>query len=353
MQKQRIRVVPVEEQMEPHGLFPNVSSPNPEVPASMDKAVAVAQSLPSCDIILSTDPDADRLGAMAPGRSGAWRYFTGNEIVALVTHFKLSQLTHQGRMPRSPIVIKTDVTTGLVTRIARRFGCQVVDDLLVGFKYIGDVLWQLERSGRYNDVEGTPDDFLVGCEESHGILVTPQIRDKDAAGGSLLLAELALYQKRRGFTVPDYLEQVWREFGYFYNQVQPVVMSGILGKQRMLEILDSLRTSPPADIAGLAVTSFEDLQREDGRLGPFKGETDRASRNVLTFRLGDHARLTLRPSGTEPKAKVYIEASSPPCPPSMPAARWQEQCREVDELGKRLGDGFLGLALGRVGMMPS
>ncbi len=352
LQKQRFRVLPVEEQMEPNGLFPNVTSPNPEVPGSMDRAVALAEKHPGAELILSTDPDADRLGAMTRTREGTWLYLTGNEIAALVTHFKLMQLSQQGQMPSSPLVIKTEVTTGLITRIARKFGCQVVDDLLVGFKYIADVLWQLERDRRYGDVQGTPEDLVIACEESHGLLTTAQIRDKDAAGGSLLLAELALYQKRRGLTMADYLEQLYREFGYFRNELQNLVMTGILGKKQMTEMLDSLRTSPPTEIAGLRVTRFEDLQREDSRFGPLKGQTDRASRNVLVFQLGDQARVVLRPSGTEPKAKAYIEVSSAPCPPSLPADQWQQRCREVDAYTKRLSQEFVKLAMARVGLEP-
>ena len=353
LEKQRFRVVPVTEQMTPDGMFPHVKSPNPEVPASMDGAVALAANTPAAELILSTDPDADRLGGMTKTRDGAWRLLTGNEIVALVTHFKLAQVAQQGRMPPSPIVVKTDVTTGLVSRIARQFGCQVVDDLLVGFKYIGDVIHHLEKEGRYGDVAGTPDDFLLGCEESHGILVTPHIRDKDAAGGALLLAELALYQKRRGLTVLDYLEQLWREFGYFHNRVESLVMTGILGRKQMLEMLNALRNSPPAAIAGLPVTHFEDLQREDCRFGPLQGETDRASRNVLSFQLGEQARVVLRPSGTEPKAKAYIEACSSPCPPRMSPEQWHEQCIKVEDQGQQLGKEFVRLALARVGQASS
>src|SRR5262249_42680948 len=150
------------------------------------------------DLVLSTDPDADRLGAMIPDREGGLRFVTGNEIAALLTHFKLSKLAQQGRLPPSPIVVTTEVTTRQGTRIARHFGAQVIDDLLVGFKYIADVLWQLEQHGAYQDVRGSPADFVIATEESHGILVTPQIRDKDAGAAALLLAELALDQKRKG-----------------------------------------------------------------------------------------------------------------------------------------------------------
>jgi phosphoglucomutase/phosphomannomutase len=373
---QGFRVIPVEEQMRPDGQFPNVTqTPNPEVPASMDRAVATAKQH-SADLVLATDPDADRLGAMVPWSSGqwsvvsgqkeqpsslatdhwplttasGWRFVTGNEIAALLTHFKLSKLAQQGALPRSAIVIRTEVTTSQVTRIARHFGVQVVENLLVGFKYIAEVLWQLEQNGSYEDVQGTPEDFVIASEESHGILVTPKIRDKDAGGAALLLAELALDQKRRGRTVLDYLDQLAREFGYFRTEGVPVVMTGIQGKQNMARMLDALRAAPPKEIGGLQVTSFEDLRDERGRLGPIKGATDFAARNFLLFRLGERARIALRPSGTEPKAKTYVEVCSPPCAPGMSAEAWQRVCREVDELVPRLAADFQQKALALIGM---
>jgi phosphoglucomutase/phosphomannomutase len=346
---QGFRVTPVEEQMRPDGQFPNVTkSPNPEVPESMDRAAAIARQV-AADLVLSTDPDADRLGAMIPDRRGGWRFVTGNEIAALLTHFKLSKLSERGELPSSPIVVKTEVTTGLITRIARHFKAQIVDDLLVGFKYIADVLWHLEKDGAYEDTRGTPRDFVIGCEESHGILVTPKIRDKDATGGALLLAELTLEQKRQGSSVLDYLESLARQFGYFRNEGIPLVMTGILGKKQMALMLDALRASPPDQIGGLAVTSFEDRRDETGRLGPIRGATDLAARNVLVFHLGERARVILRPSGTEPKAKIYVEACAPPCPSKASEEAWQQICREVDASIERLATDFKQRALAFAG----
>jgi phosphoglucomutase/phosphomannomutase len=351
--EQGFRVIPVAEQMAPDGQFPNVTkTPNPEVPESMDRAAQTAARY-GADLVLSTDPDADRLGGMTPDGKGGWRVISGNEIAALLTHFKLNKLAQQGRLPPSPVVVTTEVTTGQVTRIARHFKAQVIDDLLVGFKYVADVLWQLEQSGAYEDVRGTPADFVIASEESHGILVTPQIRDKDAGAAALLLAELALDQKRKGRGVLDYLEQLQREFGYYRNEGVPVFMSGIQGKRQMAEMLDSLRADPPRAIAGLAVTAFEDLRDERGRLGPLKGPTDAASRNVLLFRCGEQARVALRPSGTEPKAKIYLEACSAPCAPGTPAEVWERTRRGVDELIERLSADFVRQALARIGLDPS
>jgi phosphoglucomutase/phosphomannomutase len=348
--KQGFRVCPVEEQMSPDGQFPNVTkTPNPEVPESMDRAAATARR-ENADLVLSTDPDADRLGAMIPDRHGGWRFLNGNEIAALLTHFKLGKLAQQGCLPRAPIVIRTEVTTSLVSRIARHFKAQVVEDLQVGFKFIANVLWHLEQSGRFEDVRGTPEDFVIASEESHGILVTPKIRDKDAGGAALLLAELALDQKRQRRTVLDYLESLWRQFGYFRNEGVPVVMTGIMGKENIARMLEALRKTPPKKIAGLSVTSFKDFRDPNGPLGPIKGETDAAGRNLLVFQLGEKAKVVLRPSGTEPKAKSYIEVCSDPCPQGSSVESWQRTCAELDGLLALVSTDFLQKALGNVGM---
>ncbi len=228
----------------------------------------------------------------------------------------------------------------------------MVENLLVGFKFIADVLWHLEEDGAYEEVRGKLDDFVIASEESHGILTTPRIRDKDAGGAALLLAELALDQKRKGLTVLDLLDYLNKQFGYFRNEGLTVAMTGIQGKQDMARMLDALRTQPPREIGGLPVTGFEDLRDEQGRLGPLKGGTDAAARNVLIFRLGDRARVALRPSGTEPKAKTYVEANSAPCAPGTPAEAWRRTCREVDEVVKRIGADFQRQALGLIGKEP-
>lgn len=350
--EQGFRVLPVPEQMTPDGQFPNVTkTPNPEVPESMDRAAALARDT-RADLVLATDPDADRLGAMAPDRAGDWRVITGNEIAALLTHFKLHKLARHGRLPPSPIVIRTEVTTGLVTRIARHFKAQVIDHLLVGFKYVADVLWHLESEGGFDDVKGSPADFVIASEESHGILLTSQIRDKDAGGAALLLAELALDQKRKGRTVVDYLDGLYREYGYFRNEGVSVFMQGVEGRQQMAALLDRLRADPPRSIAGLAVTHYEDLRDEDGRFGSLKGATDAASRNVLLFRCGEQARVALRPSGTEPKAKVYVETCTAPCPSGATPEAWRHSCAAADDLLRRFVGDFLTQALGRIGLTP-
>jgi phosphoglucomutase/phosphomannomutase len=335
------RPIPVPEQMEPNGLFPNVTkSPNPEVPESLDKAIQIAAER-QADLVLATDPDADRLGGAVADGNGGFRILTGNEIAALIAHFKLQQLTAQGMMPASPIVVTTEMTTRLITRIARQFGAQVVNNLLVGFKHIAEVLWQLEQNDSYEDVSGTPGDFILGAEESHGVLVTPHMRDKDGASACLLLAEAALEQKRRRRTVVQYLEDIHRQFGYFRNELRNIALTGIEGRAKMNAMMERLRTERPKSIGGLEVTGFEDLRDENGRLGPFKGATDAGSRNVLLFQLGENARVAIRPSGTEPKAKVYVEVSSGPRSGRVSAAAWDRACREIDSLAARLAEEFV------------
>jgi phosphoglucomutase/phosphomannomutase len=361
LEAQGFRPIPVPEQATPDGQFPNITkTPNPEVPECMDRAERVAREH-QADLVIATDPDADRLGGLvctSPDGKGDYRPLTGNEIASLLTHFKLSQLAAKQALPPSPIVITTEVTTGQVTRISRHFEAQVVNDLLVGFKYHADVLWQLESTGRYGDVSGTPADFVIATEESHGILATPAIRDKDSACAALLLAEAALFEKRRGRTLIDYLDDLNRQFGYYRNELVNIVMTGIEGKQNMARMLNAFRQSPPAEVGGLEVIGFEDLQREEGRLGPFKGDTDRAARNFLIFRLADDstrgidAKISLRPSGTEPKAKAYIEVSCEPRPAMMTDGEWKSLCAKVEGHAMNLARDFHAKALATVGQKP-
>lgn len=352
LEAQGFRPIPVPEQMTPDGQFPNVTrSPNPEVRQSLDRAERVAREQ-QADLVLATDPDADRLGGLAADGQGGFHYLTGNEICALVTWFKLDALAKRGELPRSPVVITTVVTTGLVTRIARQFGAQVVNNLQVGFKNMAEVLRQLEETGRYEDVRATPDDMILATEESHGIMAMPQIRDKDAAAACLLLAEQALDEKRRNSTLVARLAALAEQFGYFRNELVNIALSGIEGKMLMKRMMEALRADPPRRFAGRAVIAMEDFLDPAGRFGPVRGATDAAGRNVLVFQLEGDAKVVLRPSGTEPKAKVYIEVATDPRGKRDSDDTWAGIRANADRAVVDLAREFVTYALGTVGRTP-
>jgi phosphoglucomutase len=331
----------VESQAASDGEFPTVPfrAPNPEVPRSMD--IAVEQAVRSgADVVMATDPDADRIGAVVR-HQGVWRFLSGNEIGTLVTYHALKYGKFKGR----PIVFQTEVTTGFIARMARAMGAQVVDHLLVGFKYIGEGLRALEQAGRFAGVEGSPDLFAAGVEESHGVLITPHLRDKDAAGGALYLAEAASLAKDEGKTLVDVLEGLWREHGYVGNHLVSTVMRGAVGRSRIQAIQQSFRAHPPTTIGGRAVTAFHDRQDPQGVFGHIKSSTDAASRDVLVFELGDEARVILRPSGTEPKNKAYVEFRGRRGVEDLQA----EQARVEREV-RALAEAFVDEMLGRVGL---
>lgn len=324
------------------GSFPNVpfGIPNPEVRQSMDRAVALATEL-GADLVMACDPDADRLGLVVRHGDG-WRFLNGNEMGALVVKYALQQ-----HPSKTPIVMKSLVTSSLVTRLAQAAGAQVAGDLLVGFKYVAEGLRSLEETGAYLNLKGSAADYAVGVEESHGVLVTPLIRDKDAAGAALLLAEAASTLKGQGKTLIDLLEQAWTEVGYVSNRLICTVMRGAAGQARIESIQQAFRDNPPTSIGGYPVRVFKDLADESGPMGPFVSNTDRAGRNVLIFELGGDTqvgRVVLRPSGTEPKNKIYAELFG------QPGADLATEIPRVDAACRALAEDFALVMLGTCGL---
>jgi phosphoglucomutase len=339
----------VADQADFDGNFPNVPFriPNPEVPESMEAACALADEK-DADIVLSTDPDADRLGAMTRLPGGGWKFVTGNEIAAVLARFILGERRKAGTLSSSPVLIKTEVTTDLIAGIAESFGARCVGNLLVGFKYIGELIRQMEEEGRCGDLKADYADFVMGTEESHGLLVTPDIRDKDAAGGALALVELVSLLKNEGRTLHDYLLDIYREQGGYANALVPLVMEGARGVANIERIQDAFRRKPPTEIDGLSVENHVDHWDESGVFGPIQSETDRASRNVLVFRLAGGERVAMRPSGTEPKTKIYVEVRSDP----MPGKSDAEVLDVLEDLGVRaqsLADDLTRKALAVIG----
>jgi phosphoglucomutase/phosphomannomutase len=271
-------------------------------------ADALSAAGPGVELVLGTDPDADRLGCEVR-HQGRFVHLTGNDIAALVVHAALMR-----EYARKPLVVVTEVTSALIGRIARGQGAEVVEDLLVGFKYVADGLRKLETEGSWHGLSAADVQFAAGAEESHGVLVTDRIRDKDAAGGAVLLAALAAEVAEDGHTLVDVLELLRTEYGYVRNDQVSLKYGGATGPQRLADLLDGLRAKPPTAIGPRAVVSAVDHRDERGRYGPFVSESDKAARNVLVYTLapGPHdegARVILRPSGTEPKLKVYVEVA--------------------------------------------
>lgn len=287
----------------PSGLFENVTFniPNPEVEQSFDTTLAYAKQQ-NADIILNSDPDADRIGIMARHRQ-EWRFINGNEIAAILTAYVIQKRKNQ--FDGNESVIKTIVTTDLVERICQKSGVNLVGDLLIGFKYVGDVMNRVEQRGLIGQ-------FLVGIEESHGYLAGNYARDKDAVTAAIWLSELAAELKAGNKTLIDYLYDIYAEHGYFRNYLTEIRMLGATGKDKIDAIQASLRTTPPKSFGRFSVISFEDCRNRK----PIVSETDRAAKDVLIFKLdsgvkGQTVKVTVRPSGTEPKIKMYFEIGSP------------------------------------------
>jgi phosphoglucomutase len=324
-------------------------APNPEVPACFEEAEKVATAC-DADMILATDPDADRIGLEVRRPDGGWRFVSGNEILFLVTRFVLGRRRELGRLPPDAFLLKTEVTSTLVATIARSYGCTVVGRLLVGFKYMAEVLAALEQNGRWEELRARPESFVLGAEESHGLLLTPAVRDKDAGGAALALAELNAVLKSQGRTLLSELDAIYARFGYVSNRLVNTVMSGSAGLSRIREIQESLRREPPVEVAGTAIASCDDLLSEESWLGPIKSGTDAAARNVLVFTLADDSRVIIRPSGTEPKNKIYVEVpGSTPKADLSPEQLAAERTR-CEERAVALGRAFERLMLARVGI---
>ncbi len=242
-------------------------------------------------------------------------------------------------------MVKTEVTTELLRPITEQCGGHLIGDLLVGFKYHGNVLSQLEQHGRFKNAnmpvcEGHLDDFVIGVEESHGILVTPEVRDKDAAGAAILLAELAAIQQQNNLTLLDYLDDIYRCYGYYANLLTSMVMTGAERLTQIQKIQDEMRQQPPEKVAGYQVTQVVDHWDESGLHGTVLSDTDRASRNMLSFRLDNGARAIIRPSGTEPKNKIYIEVPSAPLGPESSREALGQQKAQTDAVAQQIADDF-------------
>lgn len=278
----------VKQQELPDGNFPTCPYPNPEIRQAFECAIEMAKEDPA-DLLLATDPDCDRMG-IAVYNGNDYRLMTGNEVGALFTEYVLSQYKEKGIMPENPVVIKSFVTTDLVTVIANGYGAKVAN-LLTGFKYIGEYITNLEKVGKESD-------FIIGMEESYGYLLGIHARDKDAVVASQLVCEMAAYYKSKGKTLIDVLDDICKKYGIYINRVSSFEFDGAAGMQKMSDIMTALRERSVDEIGGLKVLDKTDYKDT--------AKTGLPSSNVISFKLEDGNGVVVRPSGTEPKIKIYI-----------------------------------------------
>ncbi|MBJ6361906.1 phospho-sugar mutase [Paenibacillus sp. GCM10012307] len=277
----------VAEQEQPDGYFSTVKSPNPEEREAFTLAIELGREK-NADIIIGTDPDCDRMGAVVKNNEGEYVVLTGNQSGALMVYYLLSQLKDQGRLPDNGVVVKTIVTSEMGADIAKSFGAEVVNTL-TGFKYIGEKMNQYEKSGKQA--------FLFGYEESYGYLTGTYARDKDAVVASLLICEAAAYYKKQGKTLYDVLLELYSKYGTYLEKLESRTLKGVDGVQKIGAIMEDWRVSAPAEVAGVKVEQVLDYLPGINGLPP---------ENVLKFLLADGSWFCLRPSGTEPKIKVYF-----------------------------------------------
>ena len=291
----------VPEQMITDGNFPTVESPNPENPEGFALAVKLADEK-GADLIIGTDPDSDRVGIMVRDNNGAFVPITGNQTGVLLLDYLIGAKKRAGTMPERPVALKTIVSTEMVRRVANENGVQCVDTF-TGFKFMAEEKNRLEAAG-----EGK---VIFSFEESYGYMLGDYVRDKDAVSASLLLAEMAAWYFGKGMTLFAALEQMFEKYGCHMEETINIYMPGLDGLKKMQDLMDSLRNTPPESIASVGVVSVKDyLTGEETNLSSgAKTKIEPVGSNVLRFELTDATSILIRPSGTEPKIKVYILAS--------------------------------------------
>ena len=288
----------VKEQELPDGAFPTVSYPNPEAAEAFELGLKLAKEV-DADLVLATDPDADRLGVRVKDKNGEYHDLTGNMSGCLLANYEIGQRRAvNGSLPEDGALIKTIVTSNLADAIAKGYGVDLIE-VLTGFKFIGQQILGFENSGK-----GT---YLFGFEESYGCLIGTYARDKDAIVATMALCEAAAYYKTQGKTLWDAMIEMYDQYGYYKDDIKSITLKGIEGLQKIQEIMDTLRKNPPAEFAGHKVVSARDYKKDtitDLATGEVK-PTGLPNSNVLYYDLTDDAWVCVRPSGTEPKVKFY------------------------------------------------
>ena len=292
------------------GAFENVTFniPNPEVEASFDCSMPFAKEI-DADIIINTDPDADRIGVKVKD-NGKWHFLNGNEIGIILTNYVISKFKARGLLTQDSVVIKTIVTSYLIDKITKTHNIKCISDLLVGFKYIGEEMNKIEKEGKINN-------FLFGTEESHGYITGNYARDKDAACAAIWIAQLAAELKQQNKTLLDDLRKIYSTYGYCHNYLTEIRLIGAKGMEDIMRIMDHLRKNKIPSFDAFKVQDA--IDRWDGPPQPHLSSTDTFARNVLIYDMKnlentENIKITIRPSGTEPKIKMYFEVLGKPCP---------------------------------------
>ena len=300
--KMGISVSVVEEQKYPDTEFSTVAMPNPEQPDALKMGIELADKLGS-DIVIGTDPDCDRMGIAIRDNQGKFILLNGNQIGAMLMDYILMRHKQEGSLPKNSAVVKTIVTTRLADKIARSYGATVFD-VLTGFKFIGEKIKEWEESGEYT--------FMFGYEESYGYLSGTHARDKDAVVASMLFAEMACYYAYKQISLYDKLNDIFARFGYFVETSKSIAFKGLDGMEKMAEIMDGFRKEDMLVVNGVEMKSKTDLKDgtvryfDDGRIEM----SELPETNVIKYEFGDDEWLCIRPSGTEPKLKVYVSTKA-------------------------------------------
>ena len=288
----------VEQQMVLDGTFPTVASPNPENPEGFYLAIELADKV-GADFILGTDPDSDRVGIMVRGADGKFIAVTGNQTGVLLLDYLIGAMRRAGKMPEHPYFLKTIVTTEMARKVAESNDVTCCDTF-TGFKFMAEKKNALEAAG-----EGH---VIMSYEESYGYMLGDYVRDKDAVTASLLITEMAAWYAAKGMTLYDALQALYKKYGWYGEKTHNLVMPGLDGLEKMAALMERLRTAPPANIAGVDVVvrkDYQDGSAVDCATGNV-GKMELSGSNVLRFELADGTTILVRPSGTEPKIKVYI-----------------------------------------------
>ncbi|WP_101911095.1 phospho-sugar mutase [Marasmitruncus massiliensis] len=289
-----ITVVP--EQEYPDGHFPTCPFPNPEIKEALAKGLELSQKI-GADLLLATDPDCDRVGIAVKARK-EYRLLTGNQVGALLMDYICANRIAKGTMPKDPVAVKTIVSTKLVDAIGKGYGVEV-RNVLTGFKYIGEQIAEMESQGH-------PERFIFGFEESYGYLAGTHVRDKDAVVGSMLIVEMASWYKTKGMSLVDALNALYRKFGLYCESVANFQFEGAQGMKLMADMMDSLRENPPKTIAGCEVVSVSDYKKSMTVTKEGTAQIHLPKSNVLEYHLDNGCGAIVRPSGTEPKIKLYL-----------------------------------------------